>query len=957
MQSVSVGLNDSVGARRTHRRRLAVFLLLCPTLATAQEALVPEDVFDRPPSRPPMMADDGALSPTLAVQPENIQRTSTSELESQARQLIQANEFVQAIPFLQELARRFDEASSTSQLQVLEDVLFYLGVGYMQNEDFARASQTFTGYLARFAKNQRVKLALEFLADSYRLNGQYVDAAESYAKLRKDHSLEPAADLDVLSREAGCYVSTADWETAFPLLEELFARARSPQMRGEAATALVMAYVGLDRENEITRVLPVLMASPAARHNVNFNLALIQGGDKLFTRASYPDALMLYRLALSKEQMTAWLDLQFGNLQGQYTAAVTELDFKRALALRGKMKELKSQKEELRNTEDFSAHLRFRIAQTFYEMGQSWEALWTYWTTWLDYHDSDFAEDALFAAYSLAGELMQYDRALDLGITYVTQFKNGNYYDDASLMLAQIYLTKEDFKKCIETCRHTLEEHPEHSYADQLHFMIGYSYFQLEEFDEALKTFRSLQSAFSEGSAREPCDYWIAMTLLYKEAYAEAIDAFNEFSTVHPGGIYFEDAQFRVPVCDYGLGDFARARSGFEDFIRVFPDSPLRAECHMFLGDIAGAQGRLTDAIKQYEMVEQFTEHMARVDYAAFQIGTILELRGDYKAMAEYFRSYLEKYRMKGNYAEAVWRIGFAKEQMGDFEGMHRLYENAMVRLGDDPTAVGIDHIMATYPESYLRHHGKEPYPIMMDMLQDALTQKKKTLALRLMRSIANLAVAKDKPPPVFQEKDLDAASPAVLVWIGEKSPDNADLARKAFGRVLDRYGETEWVEPALINLAEMAMQGKDYSKAISLFEDVLARFPDGPDAGRAMKRQADALLALGKPDAARDVYLQILEVKEWRGPLWPECLYQVGISLLQQGQFREAFAYFQRIYVLYQGYPEWMVRGYLKSGLCLEMLNRRPEAVKTYEEMLGIKGASDMPEFGEAEKRLARLR
>jgi TolA-binding protein len=888
--------------------------------------------------------------------PDAIQRVSTSELEQQAHQLIQANKFVEAIPYLAELVRRLDDDTSVSQAQTMENMLFFLGVGYLQNEDFQSAVDTFRRYLERFPKGRRARIALELQADALRLNESFDEAAAAYGRLRADYPLSEAEDLDVLARQAECHVVQGAWENAFPLLETLFTRARAPQLKGKAATALAMAYVGLDREAEVSRVLPVLMSTPYARYDVNFNLALIQGGDKLYARGAMSEALLLYRLALDKPKLMAWLDGRIGSAEQDHTRALAELDFKAALSARGRVRELKTQRSDLAKTTDYSANLRFRIAQTYYELGQPWEAMWTYWTAWRDYPSTDFAEDALFAACSIASELHQYDRAIELGLAYVGQFRDGNYYDDVTLMLTQIYLAKGEYTRCIDMARSTMARAPEHSYADQLHFLIGYAYFELEKFREALATFRSLRDSFSETSAREPCDYWIAMTLLYMEDYEQAMEEFSEFIARYSGGLYHEDAQFRVGVCLYGLGRFEDARVSLRNFIRAYPASRLRAECHMFLGDIAGALGRLSDALREYKTVERYTDNMQRINYAATQIGTILEFRGDYQAMADYFLEYLRKYRQRGYYAEAIWRIGFAREQMGDWEGMHRLYERAMVTMGNTPSAIGIDHIMETYPESYLRHHGKEPYPVMVAMLEQAEARGERTLALRLRRSISKLEAARDKPRPVFIESDLSYASPAVLVWIAERAANNPALARKALDRVLTHYKETEWCEDAMFQLAEMEFAATNLSVAISLYGQVIEAFPDSHRSGFAMKRKADALFAAGNTMDARDAYLSVLEVREWRGPLWPECLYGVGTTYMQEGQLREAFAYFQRVYVLYQAYPQWVARAYVKSAECLERLNRRAEAMLTYRELMGVTAARSTPEYALAAERLKQL-
>ena len=88
----------------------------------------------------------------------------------------------------------------------------------------------------------------------------------------------------------------------------------------------------------------------------------------------------------------------------------------------------------------------------------------------------------------------------------------------------------------------------------------------------------------------------------------------------------------------------------------------------------------------------------------------------------------------------------------------------------------------------------------------------------------------------------------------------------------------------------------------------------------------------------------------------WPECIYLLGQTFADQGNTKEAFAYFQRLYVLYDGYVDWAAKGYLHSGLCLEKLDQRADAIKTYQEFLGKPEFAKTPEFPVARQQLQRL-
>jgi tetratricopeptide (TPR) repeat protein len=113
-----------------------------------------------------------------------------------------------------------------------------------------------------------------------------------------------------------------------------------------------------------------------------------------------------------------------------------------------------------------------------------------------------------------------------------------------------------------------------------------------------------------------------------------------------------------------------------------------------------------------------------------------------------------------------------------------------------------------------------------------------------------------------------------------------------------------------------------------------------------------------GKHELAVEAYSELLAIREWRGPLTPEALYCIGNSKLELGETEEAFAYFQRIYVLYEQYTEWVAPAYAKSIECLSKLGSRTQDIlNTYEEMLANEQVAATPEGKEARVQLNRLR
>jgi TolA-binding protein len=104
----------------------------------------------------------------------------------------------------------------------------------------------------------------------------------------------------------------------------------------------------------------------------------------------------------------------------------------------------------------------------------------------------------------------------------------------------------------------------------------------------------------------------------------------------------------------------------------------------------------------------------------------------------------------------------------------------------------------------------------------------------------------------------------SALFFLGEsyKSLNRAASARKAFQRVLDDYGDSEFGGPAAYVLAETAFTEKNYGAALPLFHKAAAKSKEAPIALSARYFEARCLETLDRKDDAAGIYLQVIDAK-----------------------------------------------------------------------------------------------
>jgi TolA-binding protein len=176
----------------------------------------------------------------------------------------------------------------------------------------------------------------------------------------------------------------------------------------------------------------------------------------------------------------------------------------------------------------------------------------------------------------------------------------------------------------------------------------------------------------------------------------------------------------------------------------------------------------------------------------------------------------------------------------------------------------------------------------------------------------------------------------------------------------MDEFPKSDYVDFAYNGLGEVALQKNDLPKALSYFTDGTEKIAATTKLKDVTLGRGKALLAMGRLVEAKKVFEQVASVRDWRGEATAFSVYSLGEIEARQGRWAEANAYFQRVYVGYQKFANWVAKSYIRSGESFEKLGQQQEAVNTYRELLRLanekKELAGLPETEEARKKLAAM-
>jgi TolA-binding protein len=801
--------------------------------------------------------------------------------------------------------------------------------------------------------------------------GQWQEVVQRSQQLLKKEVLHKAIRQSAQALLGEGYFHLADWNKAITQLTLVYNETTSDITRNRCATMIIVSMIELKQYTRLFTFLPDVYRT-TARFSTSISVALLESGDDHYHTGQFDLATMLYRWVMFKDELLRDVMAKLA----QAKADLAELD-KLNIATSPKLPALKRKaarvvknlEEDLKQLEaipDYDQELIIRQARAYLELKRYWEALLLFRRVYDDWPEHKLAEQGLYFAFTTALAMKREERALLEGYEYVRAFPKGEYWDWITVGLADLHNQRREWEKTIESGTKWIIQKPSHGSGDYLHYLVAYAHFQSENWPKALEFFGTVLIKYPDSSFREPCHYWHALTQLFMGHYTEAREEYLDFLKLYPKSYYAEDSSYRLAVAYYGEGKFDDCAKALRSFLEKYPDSPSRSEALSMLGDVVAQKSELDAAVDYYKQSIECALNMQQRNYATFQMARVFELDQKYDDIISLFRNYIATWGATGNVTEATYWIGNSQMRTGRPREAIETFFNAIVTYGNNPHAIGIDMILR---DLVMEVNQKLPPQERTEFMKQLYTQldlapksRKFTLELRL---ITLFAERMPEGPSVdamrtsiLRNSNITNASPLTLILMGRQATraNMPDFAKKVYNHFMRHYAETDFAMEALKGIAIVKLEDKKYDEARANLDELINRFAMCPEAAWAQKTIGDTYRFEKKyADAIRN-YNQVLSTKEWRGPFFPECNYWIGICLVEQNKSADAFAYFQRVYVMYEAFVEWVAKAYIQSALCLEKGGKTQEAINTYKEMLANETLAKQPEFKEAKESLKRL-
>ena len=570
---------------------------------------------------------------------------------------------------------------------------------------------------------------------------------------------------------------------------------------------------------------------------------------------------------------------------------------------------------------------------------------------------------SLGQAYFNSGDT---EAILDRFPFWAEEFPDGAFIDSVRYWSGMAYLFVGQFEPALSAFEALIERNPGSVYLAEARFRRGVAHFGLGNYTEAREIFEAWVAAWQKHPLQAEAHVFLG-DLDAMDARVEAALA-NYAEVEELGGAqalvdhaYFESASLLLANERYDAHSEL-----LEQYLDQYPKSPAAAEAILRLAEAELEQDRVGRAFERYEEGIRRFGHRVETDHVDRLIDAWWE---NYEAIARRHRQtaeFMERlasdeaFRSEMLY-DRVAQLGWFAEHKALPKAFQALlsrrsegFETLARRTAKTPPYKGLEvklleieafsELHAEVEAQFAQLPEQTPAERFLALRQDALDAGQRALALRLRR-VLNLRGELEVSPAQLGEAELAIASPATRVWIARiEAREDSVLARDILDSVLQDAPMSEAAADALFLLGELEMEDGYFDRAATAFGRLLEDFFTDPRAPVAALRRGDALRLARRFEEAMAAYTEVLNHRDWRGPVWAEATFKMGLCFVELGDTGKAQGFFERTYIAFSGYPEWAGKAVLESAELLVGRGDLQSARETYRFFLDLPQAGASP-------------
>jgi TolA-binding protein len=880
----------------------------------------------------------GAYSLCFCLFFQSLQGQTAAELLAEGQSAFSSGDYAKAeLNFSRFLA---DFGSAREAAQNKEPAMRLLGVSQIQQNKSAPAIETIEKYLKEFPAGSKVEDFTFWLAVSYMRTDDGKKAYESFDSFLKKYPASNKAE-DVRFSMGVCLLQQDKFKEVADYFAPLIT-GFNPELAYQARIIRLHAFLQIDKLDDAYSVLgEINPQSESATKIAAYHVLALDLGNRLLAEDKFRKSLNVLQRVWSKTRILARQQARLEKIRQQIAAQPKgsgEDGNYETTRLKDIAAQVERELEQLEKIPDYDTALRFRIGQCFFQLERPREAYLAMKEMLSKLPDSDLLASANYTMLICLTRMERWDEAILAAGDFEQRFSKNKELPNVLYLKAEAYQRLYAYQEAYQTFSDVAKRFPDYSQTPRCLFMAGYSLLMQDKNKEAYDHFETILKSHPKSPFVEQTVYWQCMSLHFAKDYVKSRESFAEYLKQFPKGTYQVDATFRRAQALFNQKLFSEAYKELDQFLKKYPDAPVYDEACNLLGDCYLS------------------------DYAVFRTGQAYKALENYEQMQAHFQKFIKERPDSPRLTEGLSQLAWTYRRLEQTEKARDLYWEAVQDHGNNPEAMAVEEMLKTMARMYRLPDEKTAFQVKLaDLAEDAVKSKKSTLSARAvwMRAVLLQKNEPDKAASLrleitslAQPREL---SPVLLADVGDelRKAKRWEDAETYYKTILSWYPNSSFKDRAYAGLGLIAQQQGKNKEALEQFARFEKENSQSPLLAEVLQNRAGLYLERSQYDEAAKELERILEVPTAKGKPWVEALYRIGEIKLKQKDPKRAIPYFQRIYVMYGKWTDYVAKAYWQSGQAFEQLEMKTEAVNTYKEFIGKEHLQSTPEYGKAQERL----
>jgi TolA-binding protein len=484
----------------------------------------------------------------------------------------------------------------------------------------------------------------------------------------------------------------------------------------------------------------------------------------------------------------------------------------------------------------------------------------------------------------------------------------GRQADETLLLLANIYYRLNRAGDAKAAVARLVRDFPESKFLDRAHFRLGEYAAAGGDAKQAAAEYRLVVEQWPNSPLAPPALHALGWALFDQGDFAGAESTMDSLLAKYPQHKSALRGRYGRGIARHQLGKFADAAADLTAYLAGPEVQPAeKSDARYVLGLCQVAMKQWPQASATFRELVKQDPGYAGADKAFYELAWALKAEGKEAEAAEAFAQLVKQCPTSPRWPESQFHVGEAAYKAGNFQAAAAAYAAALDKAGKSELGEKAAHKLGW---AYFR----------LDRAADA----QQTFHMQ-RESWPRGPLAADA---AFMEAEsffqLKKYPEALAAYQQVKDPSSKDFRVLVLLHSAQALGQWK-SQPA-------AQRRQSWQKALDLLDQAVKEFPDTTYLPEIYYERGWALQNLDRLEEAAAEYDVVLT--KTNGEAAARAQFMIGEIQFQQKRHADAVkSYFRVIYGY--AYPQWQADACYEAARCFEVLQKKTQAVKQYQELI----------------------